>query len=265
MRADGALPFRNEVVRILERPGTDFDKQMRLKALRGGRSYDYICSRWLDSLRYAQCYVYMQPVVAEPVCTDTLAAAVTEPACVPADTLAPPVVAERPCPLSRWHISTNLLHWAALAWNGGLEYSLTDRSTIQLSGSCAWWSHLSHKRVYRWMTGELAYHYYLHKGFRHSGFFVGAYTQTGLFELMFGEKNRKGEFVSGGVTGGYRWRLKERMSLIAELGVGYMYIDYRYAVPIDGVLIRQGHNRASYAGPTRLSLSLVYDLKCKGR
>lgn len=176
-----------------------------------------------------------------------------------------PVVTEPlPCVPSRWHLSTNLLHWAALSWNGGIEYSLTNRQTLSLSGSCAWWSKLSDERVYRWIVGELAWHRYFSHNFRHAGFFTGLYAQTGEFELMFGSKNRKGEFVAGGLSAGYRWRFGERLSLMAELGIGYMYIDYSYAVPVDGRFIRQGRNYVHYVGPTRLGLSLVYDLKCKG-
>lgn len=259
------MPCRDGVVRILEGKGTDFGKQMRLKSLGGGRPYAYICSQWLDGLRYAGCHVYRRPTLSGAVPADTAAA--VEPVCtaLPADTAAPPsAVKERPCPLSRWHLSTNLIYWAALAWNAGAEYSLTERQTLSLSGSCAWWSRLRSERVYRWMAGELAWHYYFRPGFRHAGFFAGAYVQTGEFELMFGRKNRKGEFTAGGLSGGYRRRIGSRLSLMAELGVGYMYIDYRYAVPVDGVLIRQGRNHAHYVGPTRLSLSLVYDLKCRG-
>lgn len=166
---------------------------------------------------------------------------------------------------SRWRLTTNLLYWVLLAWNGGIEYTLNNHSTLSLTGACAWWSHLSHERVYRWMDAELAYHYYFHADKRHSGFFIGGYAQTGLFEMMFGKKNRKGETLAGGISGGYRWLLNDRLSLHAELGLGYAYTDYRYAIYTDQTLIHQGRKYHHYIGPTRAAISIVYDLNWRKR
>jgi len=166
---------------------------------------------------------------------------------------------------NRWRIGTNLLYWAALSWNAGIEYSLNHRSSLSLTGACAWWSRLSHERVYRWMDAELSYHYCLRPNKRHSGFFIGAYAQTGSFEMMFGKKNRKGETVAGGISGGYRWLLNDRLSLHTELGLGYAYTDYRYAVSMDNTLIRQGREYHHYIGPTRAAVSLVYELNWRIR
>lgn len=146
-----------------------------------------------------------------------------------------------------------------------MEYDLNDRQSLTLSGACAWWSKLSRQKVYRWMAGELAFHHYFTPGRRHAGFFIGAYVQTGEFELMFERKNRKGEFTGGGVCGGYRWIFRERLSLSAEAGIGYLYTDYQYALDLYGMLVRQGHNYSHYAGPTRLALTLAIDLKRRKR
>ena len=167
--------------------------------------------------------------------------------------------------LARWRVATNLLDWAALAHNAGVEYDINGCQSLSLSGECAWWSKLSRQRVYRWMAAELAYHYYFHRHARHKGFFMGAYVQTGYFELMFSKKNRQGEFSGGGISAGYRWLFRERLSLSAEVGIGYLYTDYDYALDMGGLLVRQGRNNHHYVGPSRLSLTLAFDLKKKKR
>ena len=69
----------------------------------------------------------------------------------------------------------------------------------------------------------------------------------------------------GGVCGGYRWIFRERLSLSAEAGIGYLYTDYQYALDLYGMLVRQGHNYSHYAGPTRLALTLAIDFKRRKR
>ena len=111
---------------------------------------------------------------------------------------------------------------------------------------------------------ETVYRRYLHKAIPHQGWFVGGHAQTGLFEMMFSAKNRKGEFVGGGLSSGYSWNLSNKLSLTTELGLGYMFVKYRYARDINGTLIRQGNNTYHYFGPTRLAVSLTYNfLKTK--
>lgn len=267
VKQDSLFPRRLAVIKILEDSTTNtFQKQQHLKRVGEGAPYREMADRWLPQERFARCLIHLQKENPHAVVTAEQAENVCPPLpSVLLDTATsetPVFEKEKP---NRWRVTINLVYWAALAHNGGVEYALSDRQTLSLNGACAWWSKLSNQRVYRWMVGELAYHRCFRRDFNHNGFFAGVYVQTGEFELMFGSKNRKGEFTAAGICGGYRWNLGDRLSLHAELGVGYMYIDYRYAFDINGVLIRQGHNYAHYGGPTRLSLSLVYNFKSKKR
>ncbi|MDO4309160.1 MAG: DUF3575 domain-containing protein [Prevotella sp.] len=260
VKQDSLFPQRLAVIKILEDSNTDtFQKQQRLKRLSKGLPYRDMADRWLPLERFTQCVISLRknelPVI------DTVEQ--EKDVCLPLQTISPAILTKEK--ISRWRITTNLIYWAALAHNGGMEYVLSDQQTLSLNGGCAWWSKLSNQRVYRWLAGELAFHHYFQRNYCHSGFFVGTYVQTGEFELMFGSKNRKGEFTAAGISSGYRWILGNRLSLHAELGVGYMYIDYRYAIDITGTLVSQGHNYTHYVGPTRLSLSLVYNFKNKNR
>lgn len=252
---DTELPYKEEVLSILNnRKLSSRQQQNRLKKLHQGEPYRYIARVYLTELRYAICEFYFK-LSPSPLVEATLA--------LPEYPL-PTAVEMRECPQpvrpqpSRWRITTNLLYWAALAHNGGVEYAVNDRFYLSLSGACAWWSHLNHDKVYRWLAGELSFNYCFNPQSGQCGPQAGVYVQTGEFEWMNSTKNRKGEFTSAGLSGGYRWKLKNRLYLNAEVGIGYMYIDYRYATPIEGALIYQGRNYSHYFGPTKAAVSLIF-------
>lgn len=255
--ADTQLPFREEVLSILESQKlSSVQKQNRLKTIHNGTPYKYIASYYLTELRYAICRFYFKDS-PEPLVKVTL----TLPA-YPTPTAEMKKVQEQVHQRqSRWRITTNLLYWTALAHNGGIEYGLNDHYYLSLNGACAWWSKKSNNKFYRWIDGELSLNYCFKPKYEHCGPQAGVYIQTGEFEFMNGGlKNRKGEFTSAGLSGGYRWKLNDRLYLNADIGIGYMYIDYRYAIPIEGTLIYQGRNYSHYFGPTKAAVSLVFSL-----
>lgn len=260
-----------EILRIMNSAGwNEKEKQQNLKRLKPDEVYRKLAQHYLPAMRYAVCRV-VQPVADATADTmDTSAVSQLPDAPVTADTAAVEdvphfAICEEEPDIARWRLTTNLLYWAILAHNVGVEYDFNRQHTLSLSGACAWWSKLRSEKVYRWMAAELAYHWYLKPYERHRGFFAGAYVQTGLFEFMFSPRNRKGEFVGGGLCAGYRWLFRERLSLTAEAGIGYSYTDYRHARYIDGTLIRQGHNYRHYVGPSRVALTFSIDLKKKER
>lgn len=254
--ADPQLPFKEEVLSILrDQRLSSLQKQDRLKALHNGIPYQYIANFYLPELRYAICQFYFN-LSPDPLVKVTL----TLPAKpIPtADMQKVPVKVRRQ--YSKWRITTNLLYWAALAHNGGIEYAVNDRYYFSLNGACAWWSKRSDYKAYRWIVGELAFNYCFKPQSDQCGPLAGIYIQTGEFEFMNGPKNRKGEFTGLGLSGGYRWKLNDRLYLNADIGIGYMYIDHRHAVPIEGRLIYQGHNYSHYFGPTKAAVSLIFSL-----
>ncbi len=253
------MPHKDEVVAILESGFSHNRKQNLLRRMYGGQIYRYLVKNHFPFLRYSSYSFFFSPEL--PVKRDTTAHMMGP---VVSDTAVLAEVKKDTLPLAvrpeRWRLTTNLLYWAALAHNAGLEYALNAHSYLSLRGGCAWWRKLSDNKAYRWIIGELAYMYSFNSDYYHRGWQLGGYVQTGEFELMNGPKNRKGEFTAGGLAVGYRWKIKEHSSLHAELGLGYMYIDYRYAVPMDGRLIYQGRNYVHYWGPTRVSLSWIWHL-----
>lgn len=249
--------YNETMVILYDQQKDDFSKQMSLKNGPYSDDYAYIAQKILPQGRYVQCILFSDTISCKH---DESEYEVNKED----TTIHVPVLVAENEPLQqkpvRWSITTNLLHWAALAHNVGVEYAINSNNTIGLSGSCAWFSNKSKHKVYRWMVGELSYHHYFRTHEAPLGGFVGLYAQTGEFEMMFSPRNRKGEFTSGGICGGYRWQIKKKLFVEAEAGVGYMYIDYRHALDINGVLIRQGRNYRNYVLPSRLAVSLIYRL-----
>ncbi len=260
------MPDREKAIAILEKEIPYERKQSLLRSSCGGKVFRYIADNHLASLRYSSCSIYFHTLPRIEI--DTTETAVSSTPATKADSVViPDEPAEDTVALSvkpdRWRISTNLLYWAVLAHNAGVEYSIDEHSYLSLNGGCAWWRNLSDKKAWRWIVGELAYMRNFSPNKDNCGWQAGVYTQTGEFELMNGNTNRKGEFTSLGLSAGYRWKIKEHSALHAEVGLGYMYIDYRYAVPMSGRLIYQGRNYVHYWGPTRASLSWVWYLNRK--
>lgn len=263
IRTDGNLPDKEHIIGLLVSPqATALEKQKLLKEFERGIPYRYIARKYFPPLRYSLCIL---PRTLRTESYPAIGIQAVEPSVPvkpqPLDTILPAPAAGGP-PLKDFH-QPALLGGAGPQRRSGIRPERPAKPHAQRG--FAWWSKLSRQKVYRWMAGELAFHHYFTPGRRHAGFFIGAYVQTGEFELMFGRKNRKGEFTGGGVCGGYRWIFRERLSLSAEAGIGYLYTDYQYALDLYGMLVRQGHNYSHYAGPTRLALTLAIDLKRRKR
>ena len=254
----GELQNYNETMLILYDQGKDdFTKQTLLKNSTLSGNYEYIADNILPQSRYAECILYSDTINTKNDVCEYEIKQEDSTNFTPIISYTDRVVAVRPV---RWGITTNIMHWLALAHNVGVEYAVNSQNVVGISGSCAWFSNKSKHKVYRWMVGELSYHHFFHKYDKPLGGFVGLYAQTGEFEMMFSPRNRKGEFTSGGICGGYRWQLKKKLFLEAEGGIGYMYIDYRHALDINGILIRQGRKYCHYVLPSRLAVTLVYRL-----
>ena len=104
-----------------------------------------------------------------------------------------------------------------------------------------------------------------------NGMFFSLYAQGGQFNIggiklpfgVFSELKThryQGWAVGGGASFGYHLMLGPRWGMEFELGVGYLYSNYkRYACSSCGTYQEKTHN--NYFGPSRAAISLVYTLK----
>lgn len=162
---------------------------------------------------------------------------------------------------SAFALRANLLRWATLTPDLGVEWRMNERWSLQINGTWTSWSWNDKRRRYAiWeVSPEVRYHL----GESRQGY-VGAMGHTGHFNYKLSETGRQGNLVGGGLTGGYIMPLGHGFSLDLTIGVGCSYVDYdRYRVT-DGVRVRAGKGNKYYWGVNRLGVTLVYNLKQGG-
>ena len=108
------------------------------------------------------------------------------------------------------------------------------------------------------------FRYWLSESFK--GHFFGAHLSGGIYNfgnLPFGsmeDYRYEGNLFGGGFTYGYQWIISNRVNIGAEVGLGYLHMDYnKFYCPTCGERI--DHYRSNYFGPTKIAVSIIYLLK----
>ena len=130
----------------------------------------------------------------------------------------------------RLSLRANLLRWASLTPDLGLEWRINPSWGILVSGSWTAWSWSNRDRRYAlWEVMPEARRYV---GKEKRGY-LGAMFKTGEFNYKLSETGKQGSLTGGGLTGGYRMRLTDALVLDFSLAVGYLKADYdRYEVVV---------------------------------
>lgn len=166
-------------------------------------------------------------------------------------------------------VKTNLLYDATTTFNLGVEFGLSPKWTLDVSGNYNPWTFDNNKKWKHWFVQPEA-RYWLCEKF--NGHFFGAHLHGGQYNvgnIDFSHKflgndfkelkdhRFEGWFVGAGLVYGYAWVLGKHWNLEAEIGVGYAYTRYdKYECGTCGNKVDKGvHN---YVGPTKAALSLVY-------
>ena len=116
-------------------------------------------------------------------------------------------------------LRANLLRWATLTPDLGLEWRISPSVGIMVNGSWTSWTWQDNARRYalwevmpevRWYLGEK------------KAWYVGAMFKAGQFNYKFSGTGRQGDLLGGGITGGYQLRLNKALALDFTLGLGYL-------------------------------------------
>ena len=169
-------------------------------------------------------------------------------------------------------------------------YPLHGHFTYGASFDCPWWQSYDAYKFFQVRNYQLETRYYfrsgdirknpLGQGAAFRGWYLQAYAHAGLFGICF-DKDRgwEGEGVGGGIGGGYVLPLsrKGHWRLEFNLQVGYFvakYDPYQYGNPKTGEedglyyfkwshdrdLFKKRQYRFNWIGPTRVGVTLTYDL-----
>ena len=158
-----------------------------------------------------------------------------------------------------YHLSlrANLLRWATLTPDLGLEWRICPSWGIAVNGSWTSWSWSDKDRRYALWEVAPEVRYYMGEK---KAWYLGAMFKAGQFNYKLSETGKQGDLMGGGITAGYRLRLNKALDLDFNLGLGYLNADYEKYEVIDGVRVRRGNETKDWWGPINAGVTLVWKI-----
>ena len=154
-------------------------------------------------------------------------------------------------------LRANLLRWAALTPDLGLEWRVHPSWGILVNGSWTSWSWNGKERRYALWEVMPEVRYYIGREKRG---YLGAMFKAGEFNYKFSATGKQGDLMGGGITGGYLLRLNKALSLDFNVAVGCLHADYEKYEVTDGVRVRAGKETKNWWGPVNAGVTLVWKL-----
>lgn len=166
-------------------------------------------------------------------------------------------------------LKTNLLYDATATVNLGLEFGLTKRWTLDVSGNInAWeiddksWKHVMVQPEVRYWFCD-----------RFAGWFLGVHAHGGAYNVgnitndtkflgtdfsELSDYRFEGWFVGGGLGIGYAWVLGTHWNIEAEIGAGYSFSMFdKFECYQCGKKVKED-DTYNYFGITKVELGVVY-------
>lgn len=158
-----------------------------------------------------------------------------------------------------YHFSlrANLLRWATLTPDLGLEWRICPSWGIAVNGSWTSWTWSDKDRRYALWEVAPEVRYYMGEK---KAWYLGAMFKAGQFNYKLSETGKQGDLMGGGITAGYQLRLNKALDLDFNLGLGYLNADYEKYEVIDGVRVRRGNETKDWWGPINAGVTLVWKL-----
>ena len=158
-----------------------------------------------------------------------------------------------------YHLSlrANLLRWATLTPDLGLEWRICPSWGIAVNGSWTSWTWSDKDRRYALWEVAPEIRYYMGEK---KAWYLGAMFKAGQFNYKISETGKQGDLMGGGITTGYQLRLNKALALDFNLGLGYLNADFEKYKVIDGVRVRCGNETKNWCGPINAGVTLVWKL-----
>ena len=160
---------------------------------------------------------------------------------------------------------TNLLYDAAIVPNVGVEVYLGKNFSVAGNWMYSWWK--SDRVSWYWRTygGDLALRYWLGRAAKEkplTGHHIGLYGQILTYDIEVGGRGYLGDRWSygGGLEYGYSLPVRQRLNIDFTLGLGYLGGEFQEYLPIDGHYVWQVTKMRNWIGPTKLEVSLIWQL-----
>ena len=158
-----------------------------------------------------------------------------------------------------YHLSlrANLLRWATLTPDLGVEWRICPSWGIAVNGSWTSWTWSDKDRRYALWEVAPEIRYYMGEK---KVWYLGAMFKAGQFNYKLSETGKQGDLMGGGITAGYQLRLNKALTLDFNLGMGYLNADFEKYEVIDGVRVRCGNETKNWCGPINAGVTLVWKL-----
>ena len=158
-----------------------------------------------------------------------------------------------------YHLSlrANLLRWATLTPDLGLEWRICPSWGIAVNGSWTSWNWSDKDRRYALWEVAPEIRYYMGEK---KAWYLGSMFKAGQFNYKISETGKQGDLMGGGITTGYQLRLNKALTLDFNLGMGYLNADFEKYEVIDGVRVRCGNETKNWCGPINAGVTLVWKL-----
>lgn len=158
-----------------------------------------------------------------------------------------------------YHLSlrANLLRWATLTPDLGVEWRICPSWSIAVNGSWTSWTWSDKDRRYALWEVAPEIRYYMGEK---KAWYLGAMFKAGQFNYKISETGKQGDLMGGGITTGYQLRLNKALTLDFNLGLGYLNADFEKYEVIDGVRVRRGNETKDWWGPINAGVTLVWKL-----
>lgn len=166
---------------------------------------------------------------------------------------------------SWWAMKTNLLYDATGSVNVGVEWAMSSRWSVDVSGNYNAWDFARKRKWHHLLVQPEVRYWFCESG---NGHFIGVHLHGCKFNIAhvkmpFGlwkelrHRRYQGDLWGGGFTYGYSWLLSKHWNVEAAVGVGYARVRYdKYPCASCGRLLDSG--KKNYFGPTKAALSMVY-------
>ena len=158
-----------------------------------------------------------------------------------------------------YHLSlrANLMRWATLTPDLGLEWRICPSFGIAVNGSWTSWTWSDKDRRYALWEVAPEVRYYMGE---RKAWYLGAMFKAGQFNYKLSETGKQGDLMGGGITTGYQLQLSKALDLDFNLGLGYLNVDFEKYEVIDGVRVRRGNETKDWYGPINAGVTLVWKL-----
>ncbi len=256
---------KEEVFAAIDGAETPIDIKKRVMAIDHGDAYRYMLKHLFPQLRRAYYRIDYEIIEQDRIqLADTLTHVIKQkPDSVEYETYYVPNEFR-----GTVGIKTNLLYWATLTPNLGIDFYIGRKFSIGLEGTYSDWTLFKNniKRIKKWSNWSAGGEFRYWIGSNTRSHFVGLHGNYIDYNLFLNKTGHDGKAYGGGVVYGYVLPVNRRLSFEFELGVGCYRVEgdkyiYQEQKNLFGKTLKPqvtDNYKKYYFGPTKINISLIH-------